>query len=310
MNLLKRKTKIFALLTIVVLIICLFSFPAFAVTKEEVQKQVDSVGRNTVTGNIFVWFLCAIAFLKVSQKIDSFMSSLGINVGHTGGSMLTEALVAMRGIGMAKNIAGKHGGGSSSRGGSGGSSGGSGFMRGGLSGIVSRKFTNNAMKNATGNKNGGLSGAAFNSSMNKGGNFANRIIGNVATGNTATSGTISGKKASDALMSYLGYTALGEGADNVPSFSNVEIGNGRITATETSEEHSEGIAMAMYHTGTYTAPEGSYTTVTAADGTTWYKQFAVDTVERTPYKAPDGSIAYNESIIKKLPKAPTRKDKL
>lgn len=59
----KRKTKIFALLTMVVLIIRLFSFPAFAVTKDEVQKQVDSVGRNTVTGNIFVWFLCAIAFL-------------------------------------------------------------------------------------------------------------------------------------------------------------------------------------------------------------------------------------------------------
>lgn len=93
----------------------------------------------------------------MSQKIDSFMSSLGINVGHTGGSMLTEALVAMRGIGMPKNIAGKHGSGSSSRGGSsysasGGSSGGSGFMRGDLSGIVSRKFTNNAMKNSTGNE--------------------------------------------------------------------------------------------------------------------------------------------------------------
>lgn len=40
--------------------------------------------------------------LKVSQKIDSFMSSLGINVGHTGGSMLAEAMIAMRGIGVAK----------------------------------------------------------------------------------------------------------------------------------------------------------------------------------------------------------------
>lgn len=35
--------------------------------------------------NLFVWFLCAIAFLKVSQKIDSFMAGLGISVGHIGG---------------------------------------------------------------------------------------------------------------------------------------------------------------------------------------------------------------------------------
>lgn len=42
--------------------------------------------------------------LKVSQKIDNFMSSLGINVGHTGGSMLAEAMIAMRGIGTARTL--------------------------------------------------------------------------------------------------------------------------------------------------------------------------------------------------------------
>jgi hypothetical protein len=31
--------------------------------------------------------------VKVSQKIDSFMSSLGINVGHTGGSLMAEATI-------------------------------------------------------------------------------------------------------------------------------------------------------------------------------------------------------------------------
>ena len=42
--------------------------------------------------------LCAIAFLKVSQKVDSFMSGLGINVGHTGGNMIAELMVAARGL--------------------------------------------------------------------------------------------------------------------------------------------------------------------------------------------------------------------
>ena len=31
---------------------------------------------------------------------------------------------------------------------------------------------------------------------------------------------------------------------------------------------------------------------------------------RSPYMAPDGSIAYNESIVKKLPPTPRRKDKI
>ena len=65
-----------------------------------------------------------------------------------------------------------------------------------------------------------------------------------------------------------------------------------------------------YHADQYVAPEGQYTTVHAVDGTAWYKQYAVDAVDKTPYMAPDGSIAYNESIVKKLPPTPKRKDKI
>ena len=303
----KRKYKILILLTVVITMVSLTTVPAFALTESEVQDQVNAIGKEGVTGNIFVWFLCAIAFLKVSQKIDSFMSSLGINVGHTGGSMLAEAMIAVRGIGAAKSFVGRgRGGGSSSSGGSGGNT----FMKGGLTGIVSRTVTNTAIKNANGSKNGGLGGVAFNSSLQKGGGFANSVIGKIATGSISSTGTISGAKAADSLMSYMGYTALGDSASDVPSFSDVEIGGGHIFATETSEEHPQGIAMGMYHTDQYLAPDGDYTTVTAADGTTWYKQYAVDTVERKPYKAEDGSVAYHENIVKKLPKAPRRKDRV
>lgn len=303
----KRRYKILIMLTVLVVMVSLTTVPAFALTESEVQDQVNAVGKEAVTGNIFVWFLCAIAFLKVSQKIDSFMSSLGINVGHTGGSMLAEAMIAMRGVGIAKSFMGKGGGGG---GGFGGSGGGNTFMKGGLSGVVSRKVTNNAVQNANGTKNGGLGGMAFNSSLGKGGSFANSIIGKIATGSIASTGSISGEGAADSLMSYMGYTALGPDAEDVPSFSNVDIGGGHIFATEMSDEHPEGIAMGMYHTDQYMAPEGEYTTVTTADGATWYKQYATDTVERTPYKAEDGSVAYNENIVKKLPRAPQRKDRV
>ena len=74
----------------------------------------------------------------------------------------------------------------------------------------------------------------------------------------------------------------------MPAFSNVEIGGGRITGTETSEGHPEGTAFGMYCAAQYAAPEGAYDTVHTADG----------------------SIAYKESIVKKLPPAPKRKDRI
>lgn len=307
----KRKYKILIMVAISLAMVFSTTIPAYALTESEVQNQVNAVGKETVTGNIFVWFLCAIAFLKVSQKIDSFMSSLGINVGHTGGSMLAEALIAARGIGVAKTFMGGRGGwrGGSSGGGNAGS-GGNTFMKGGLSGVVSRKVTNNAVKNANGTKSGGLGGMAFNSSLSKGGGFANSVIGKIATGNMSTTGSITGDTAADSLMSYMGYTALGESATDIPSFSDVEIGGGHIFATETSDEHPEGIAIGMYHADQYMKPDGDYTTVTAADGTSWYKQYATDTVVRTPHHAQDGGVTYNESIVKKLPNAPKRKDKI
>ena len=208
---------------------------------------------------------------------------------------------------MAKQFAGRAGG----TGGKGASSGGGGgFMKGGLAGVVSRNFSNNAMKKATGNGSGGLGGKAFTSSVSKGGSFANSVIGRVATGNISSMGTISGAGSSEALMSYLGYTALGEDAEDVPSYSNVEIGGGRIMATETSADNPGGIDVGMYNTEQYMAPSGEHTTITAADGTSWYKQYAQDTVERTPYKAQNGAIGYHENIVKKLPDPPRRKDRV
>lgn len=82
----KRISRFISISVLVLLLSGLAAVPASALTEEEVRQQIAAEGSAAVTGNIFIWFLCAIAFLKVSQKVDSFMSSLGINVGHTGGA--------------------------------------------------------------------------------------------------------------------------------------------------------------------------------------------------------------------------------
>lgn len=77
-----KKKKFLLFITALSLFLSQF-VTVFAITEAE----VEAVGKETASGNVFIWFLCAIAFLKISQKIDSFMSSLGINVGHTGGGL-------------------------------------------------------------------------------------------------------------------------------------------------------------------------------------------------------------------------------
>ncbi len=403
----KKHIKFSMMLAAVLALMVTLAVPAFAITEAEVEAQVAASSKEAVTGNVLIWFLCAIGFLKVSQKIDSFMASLGVNVGHTDGSMLAEAMIATRGVSTIASGFGHALGGLGRRGGSApsGASGGSspdGFLKGGLAGVVSRKVTSDAVKTATtatsavntvkskatstaaqssvvtdrrssqsdhtGQKDTqvissqgqtathekqaaashtdtqrthdssaktdartvqasassahtqthtastfrgvGLGGALFAKSLLAGGSFANDVIGTVARGDLRSTGSITGDLAAQSLQSYMGYTALGEGARDVPAFSNVEIGGGRITGVETAPGSTEGLAFGMYHAEQYAAPQGEYTKVHSADGTLWYKQYAQDAVERKPYEAPDGTVAYHEKIVKKLPDPPKRKDRM
>lgn len=151
----KKSKRILTVLFLAALLISALCVPAFALTESEVEAQVAAARKEAVTGNVLIWFLCAVAFLKVSQKIDSFMATLGVNVGRTGGSMLAEAMIAMRAVTMV--VGGGHGGGAgragsaagSSAAGKSGSSGMSGFFKGGLVGMAGRHITNSAVKTAT-----------------------------------------------------------------------------------------------------------------------------------------------------------------
>ena len=625
----KSKTIHLKPFIVLVFVILLFSaasvMPAFAISESDVQAQVDASGKEAVAGNVLIWFLCAVAFLKVSQKIDSFMASIGVNVGHTGGSMLSDVLIVSRALSGAVKAAGHAFGGGSGGASSSGARSGSGsgaastssFFQGGLAGMVSRAVNNSAVKTATENKastnsvqsdmareavysaahsdssntvhstgagqstvngsggsvggvsatanpivqndsgnpispapgevqspggesapfmggvpagdvnpitlneaedegeahpippsdpgitihaaptvsadnsdggagvesalqapavqaaNGGsvipsgsgassggeavsipqtipqsdpgvilsaespsigstaephspatdmplppapaeggigvsvysssetdastlnnsvsenvsvpvssnptntikapgstppggqsapsgaagtalhthsqqrtvsssskesnsqttrtqathaassqstvqmervhgygIGGAMFMKSLASGGSFANNIIGKVATGSAQTTGTISGDMASQALTSYMGHTAIGSPPATTPTYTDVEIGGGRISGIETAPGGGQSIQFTMYHTDQYAEPRGDYTKVVSADGATWYKQYAQDAVERKPYQAPDNTVAYQETIVKRMPDPPRRKDKM
>ena len=279
----------------------LIPLPAMAVTPEE----VAAVGKEQSAAGVFVWFLCAIAFLKVSQKIDSFMASLGVNVGRTGGSMMAELMIAARSFTSLKSLQGGsvfHGG--SVHGGSVQNQ--ASFLSGGLAGAVGRHITQSAVNTMTGHTSNPISRKVYESSLNKGGDFANNITAAIAKGSMNMTGSMQGEQAAKALSSYMGHV----GKEDAPSFSGVEIGGGRIMGTETSVDHPNGDNFGMYNSDQYMPPKGNYDTVTMQDNSVWYRQYATPAIEKTPYMTSTGEIAYHENLVKRLPDMPTRKDRV
>lgn len=195
-------------------VMALLTTSAFALDESEVQSAIAASSSEQVSGNVFIWFLCAVAFLKISQKIDSFMTSLGINVGRTGGSMLGELMIAGRALGLAAKSTGSavgnifnHG---STVNNAATSPAGQAFTgtSGGIIGSISRAAGNAAAANATGAAEGirnSIGGAIFDSSLKRDGQLSRNVIGAVATGSISSVGSITGPRAAQALTSYLGY---------------------------------------------------------------------------------------------------------
>lgn len=382
---------------------------AFALEESEVQSAIAASSATEVSGNIFIWLLCAVAFLKISQKIDSFLAGLGVNVGRTGGSMLAELMIAGRAIGTAAGAAGGVLGGIFNRGHNSShvtannttQPAGQTFNGFGPAGIAMRAMGNAAAANATGRGSGlgsVIGGAAYAASSKAGGSFASDVVGAVATGNISSVGSMTGERASAALASYLGFGAStaaraaqavsrnGSGTGSIhssaapyeasstdgsviasespvsasdgnapagesipmtpgepvvtedggsvwsdgatdgsgslgaeqqsapipsqpPTFSDVEIGGGRITGYETPAEGGDTRQFAMYHAAQYMEPADSFEKVQTSDGESWYKQYAQPVVKKTPFEE-GGKIQYHEEIVQRMPQAPKRKDKV
>ena len=283
-----KHKKLFLFAALAACMILFFSVPALAaeLTEADVEQAVASQGKETVTGNVFIWFLCAIAFLKVSQKIDSFMASGGYQKAASPGATAV-----------------------------GGS-----FLSGGLAGAVGRQVERSAVNAATGyTEYSSIGNSIYRSSLSKGGDFANNVISSIACGNYGQVGSIKGPDAEKAYISYMNLNSVSNKVEDsveshventsMPSFTNMEIGGGRITGTENTD--SSRREFALYHADQYMAPQtGTYETVQAVDGSTWYKQYAQDAVSKTPYDAGDGKVAYHETIVQQLPPVPQRKDRI
>ncbi len=201
----KSKIKLIALYLFTIVVILNNTIFTYAITEAEVENMVNESGKVAVTGNLFIWFICAFAFLKVSQKVDSYMSSLGLNVGHTGGSLLGDLVATGRGLAMANNMfSGQGFTDGSFRGGMNGqvTNSDTKFLQGGLAGAVGRKIDTTAKKLASDNGNDSLASPLFNSSMKNNGSFANNGIAAIAKGDIKKDGMITGEKANKAMSSY------------------------------------------------------------------------------------------------------------
>jgi hypothetical protein len=78
-----------------------------------------------------------------------------------------------------------------------------------------------------------------------------------------------------------------------------KLAEARITGHEVAPDGQSEREFAMYSTEQYMAPTGPYDTVETIDGSSWYRQYAQPTVEKTPYKDGDDKIRYEERIVLK-----------
>ena len=221
---------------IIFIIFILSSKQVFAYVTPE---QVETVGKETATGNFLIWFLCAIGFLKVSQKIDSFMQMIGINVGKTGGSMLGDAAVVLKTLA----LSGKNGlsGSNKSYLNNNKSSYSDSFLQGGLAGAVSRQISRGAIENITGRSNtigSNIARSFYNSSVNNNGAFSNSIIGNIAKGDATQIGFIKGEDAVKAFNSYMGLNKENGSASVKENFGEANIGTNAANTKSDLENNS------------------------------------------------------------------------
>ncbi|MCI8672749.1 MAG: hypothetical protein HFI89_04570 [Lachnospiraceae bacterium] len=219
-------------------------------------------------GSIFLWFFCALAFLKVAQKFDGYLSSLGMSVAQTGGSMGMELLMAARVIGGGARSVRSAGGvfGGRAAGASAASS-----AAGFASGLAARFKGNSYVRDAVvdgGVRMGagggiGFVGRAFGGmAARNGASLTGESISSVASRSPDVSGSIAGEIADRSLSNYMpqleGY-----------QLRDTRIGGGHISTSAVSGD-GDTAAVEMFDASRYEKPEGPYTKVTASDGSQWY----------------------------------------
>lgn len=187
-------------------------------------------------GSIFLWLFCTLALLKIAQRCDSYLSSLGLSVAQTGSSMGMEMLMAARVLtgtskgGTSASTAFGDAGKSSSAaaGGTAGAASGAGGI---LSGFVSRYKPNSFVRDAVvngGSRMGaggsvGFVGRTFGGMAARGGaTLTADSVSSVAGRPSKVSGTIAGDIADRSLSNYMPHlsatmtSGTDRPSDNIP----------------------------------------------------------------------------------------------
>ena len=258
-------------------------------------------------GSVFLWLFCALAFLKTAQKFDSYLAAMGLNVAQTGSSMAMEMVMAARvlsGLGGGGKSAGtvfRTAGSAASSAATGAGAAASSFSAGFASKFKGNSYVRDAVVEG-GSRMGlggsvGFVGRAFGGiAARNGATLTGESISSVASRPEAVSGAIAGDIADRSLQNFMpqltNYSLAGtqitgghihtiatsqafqEAAEQEGSpVPNPAVGtaNGEEGAAVQTAQPTGPAQIDYYSSSQYEAPEGPYSVVTAADGSTWYQ---------------------------------------
>ena len=258
-------------------------------------------------GSVFLWLFCALAFLKTAQKFDSYLAAMGLNVAQTGSSMAMEMVMAARvlsGLGGGAKSAGsvfRSGGSAASSAATGAGAAASSFSAGFASKFKGNSYVRDAVVEG-GSRMGlggsvGFVGRAFGGiAARNGAVLTGESISSVASRPEGVSGAIAGDIADRSLQNFMpqlsNYSLAGtqitgghihttatgiaaQGAMEQEGFSvpNPAVGtaNGEEGAAGQTAQPTGPSQIDYYSANQYEQPEGPYSLVTAADGSTWYQ---------------------------------------
>lgn len=255
---------------------------------------------STGHGSIFLWFFCALAFLKTAQRFDSYLASIGLNVAQTGSSMGMEMLMAARvltGFASSASSAGSVFRNTSAAG--------TATATGFAAGFANRFKPNSYVRDAVvegGSRMGlggsvGFVGRAFGGiAARNGATLTGDSISSVATRPDSVSGSIGGDIANRSLGNYM--PQLGR-----HTLSNTQITGGHISTTAT-DAAGKTSNVELFNAAQFEAPTAPHSLVNAADGSSWY-QVATGEGRGAFYDAPNftGSASEAARVAETFPGA-------
>lgn len=262
-------------------------------------------------GSIFLWFFCALAFLKTAQRFDSYLASLGLNVAQTGSSM---------GMGGSVGFVGRAFGGMAARNGAvltGDSIASVASRPENVSGSIAGDIADRSLANYMPQLGGYTlsdtqitGGHISTSATDAAGNASSVELFNAAQHEkpdvphsvvTASDGStwyqMASGEGSGAFYDAPTFTGSADEASAVASaFPGIDGGTMLLTVEDgVMEATSAGGSSLWYNSAYYDEPDAPHEVVTAANGVDWY---AMQPPAETPaFEAGEEAAAYNRAMF-------------